>query len=313
MNTETLDFLGFQGQRLFATLWLPDGEPRGFLQIVHGMTEHIGRYTALAQALTQHGFVVAGFDLRGHGRNPGNPEIASFGEDGWEGSLQDMRLFFGLLSERFPGLPHFLLGFSLGSFLLREYLGRYPEGVAGAAILGTGYQPGAVLSVMMAIVKNQIKKAGFDGTTDLVKQLSFGNYNQKFKPNRTTADWLCADCTQLDTYLADPLCRKTISAGLFWQLLGSMKRTGSRDAYRGWNKDAPILLISGRDDPVGDSGKGVVAVKKRMEKAGIRRVTLELLPNARHDLLHEEATAAADARNILLRWMEDIIAPSKPT
>lgn len=307
MNTETLEFLGFQGQRLFAMLWLPDGEVRGVLQIAHGMTEHIGRYTVLAQALTRHGFVVAGFDLRGHGRNPGNPEIASFGEDGWEGSLQDMRLFFGLLSERFPGLPHFLLGFSLGSFLLREYLGRYPEGVAGAAILGTGYQPGAVLSVMMAIVKNQIKKAGFDGTTDLVKQLSFGNYNQKFKPNRTTADWLCADCTQLDTYLADPLCRKTISAGLFWQLLGSMKRTGSRDAYRGWNKDAPILLISGRDDPVGDSGKGVVAVKKRMEKVGIRRVTLELLPNARHDLLHEEATAAADARNILLWWMEAIV------
>lgn len=288
-------------------LWLPDGEVRGVLQIAHGMTEHIGRYTVLAQALTRHGFVVAGFDLRGHGRNPGNPEIASFGEDGWEGSLQDMRLFFGLLSERFPGLPHFLLGFSLGSFLLREYLGRYPEGVAGAAILGTGYQPGAVLSVMMAIVKNQIKKAGFDGTTDLVKQLSFGNYNQKFKPNRTTADWLCADCTQLDTYLADPLCRKTISAGLFWQLLGSMKRTGGRDAYHGWNLDTPILLLSGQDDPVGDSGKGVVSVKKQMEKAGIRSVTMELLPNARHDLLHEEATAAADARNILLWWMEAIV------
>lgn len=311
MNTETFVFLGFQGQRLFATLWLPDGEPRGVLQIAHGMTEHIGRYTALAQALTQHGFAVAGFDLLGHGRNPGNPEIASFGEDGWECSLQDMHLFFGLLSERFPGLPHFLLGFSLGSFLLREYLGRYPEGVAGAAILGTGYQTGAVLGVMMAIVKSQIKKAGFDGTTDLVKQISFGNYNQKFKPNRTTADWLCADCTQLDEYLADPLCRKTISAGLFWQLLGSMKRTGSRDTYRGWNKDMPILLLSGQDDPVGDSGKGVLAVKKRMEKAGLCSVTMELLPNARHDLLHEEATAAADARNILIRWMENIVIPTQ--
>lgn len=311
MKTEAFEFSGFHGQRLPATIWLPDGAPRGILQIAHGMTEHIGRYTALAQSLTRHGFAVAGFDLRGHGRNPGNPEIASFGEDGWEGSLRDMHLFFRLLSERFPGQSHFLLGFSLGSFLLREYLGRYPEGVAGAAILGTGYQPGVVLSVMMAIVKNQIKKAGFDGTTDLVKQLSFGNYNQKFKPNRTTADWLCADCTQLDTYLADPLCRKTISAGLFWQLLGSMKRTGSRDAYRGWYKDTPILLLSGQDDPVGDSGKGVVSVKKQMEKAGIRSVTMELLPNARHDLLHEEATAAADARNSLLRWLKGIVIPTK--
>lgn len=90
-----------------------------------------------------------------------------------------------------------------------------------------------------------------------------------------------------------------------------MKRTGSRDTYRGWNKDTSILLLSGQDDPVGNFGKGVVAVKKRMEKAGLRRVTLELLPNARHDLLHEEVTTAADARNILLRWMENIVIPTQ--
>ena len=62
---------------------------------------------------------------------------------------------------------------------------------------------------------------------------------------------------------------------------------------------------------MGDSGKGVVSVKKQMEKAGIRSVTMELLPNARHDLLHEEATAAADARNSLLRWLEGIVIPTK--
>lgn len=303
MRTETFEFEGFHGQKLPATLWLPEQEPKAVLQIAHGMTEHIGRYTALAQELTGHGIAVAGFDLRGHGRNPGDPNVASFGDGGWEGSIKDMHLFFEILAERFPRLPHYMLGFSLGSFLLREYLGRYPEGVAGAAILGTGYQPGPVLGVMMAVVKSQIKKAGFDGTTDLVKQLSFGNYNQKFKPNRTIADWLCADNGELDAYLSDPLCRKNISAGLFWQLLGSMKRTGSKDAYDGWNKDTPVLLLSGQDDPVGDSGKGVLAVRQRMEKAGIRSITMQLFPNARHDLLHEESTAAAAARKALIDWI----------
>lgn len=304
MQTETFEFAGYNRQKLPATIWLPEQEPKCILQIAHCMTEHIGRYTALAQALTGHGVAVAGFDLRGHGRNPGDPNVASFGEGGWEASIEDMHLFFDILAERFPIIPHYMLGFSLGSFLLREYLGRYPQNVAGAAILGTGYQPGPVLSVMMAIVKSQIKKAGFDGTTDLVRQLSFENYNQKFKPNRTIADWLCADNTELDAYLADPLCRKNISAGLFWQLLGSMKRTGSKNAYQGWNKATPILLFSGQDDPVGDSGKGVLAVKQRMEKAGIGSVTVELLTHARHDLLHEESTAAADARNTLIGWLE---------
>ena len=216
MQTETFEFEGWNGITLPVTIWLPEQEPKCVLQITHGMTEHIGRYTTLAQELTGQGIVVAGFDLRGHGRNPGDPNIASFGEGGWEASIEDMHLFFEVLAERFPVLPHFMLGFSLGSFLLREYLNQYPEDVAGAIIMGTGYQPGWLLSMMMEVVKSQIKKAGFDGTTDLVRQLSFGNYNQKFKPNRTIADWLCADNAELDAYLADPLCRKDISAGLFW-------------------------------------------------------------------------------------------------
>lgn len=307
MQAEKFSFSGHNGYTLAATLWLPEQAPKALLQIAHGMTEHIGRYEALAWALTERGVAVAGFDLRGHGRNPGDPGVASFGEGGWEASIEDMHLFFGLLAERFPEVPHVMLGFSLGSFLLREYLGRYPEGIAGAAILGTGYQPGPVLSVMMAIVKGQVKKAGFDSTTDLVKQLSFGNYNQKFQPNRTIADWLCADNAELDAYLADPLCRSNISAGLFLQLLGSMKRTGSKNAYQGWNSDTPVLLLSGQDDPVGDSGKGVQAVRQRMEKAGIRSVTMQLLPGARHDLLHEGETGAAAARKILLDWMETIV------
>ncbi|MGN0172086.1 MAG: alpha/beta fold hydrolase [Acutalibacteraceae bacterium] len=305
MQTETLTFDGYDAFPLPSAIWLPEQEPKSVLQITHGMTEHIGRYAELAQKLTEHGIVVAGFDLRGHGRNPGDPRVASFGEGGWEASIEDMRLFFEVLTERFPALPHYMLGFSLGSFLLREYLGCYPEGVAGAAVLGTGYQPAPILSVMTAVVKSQIKKAGFDGSTDLVKQLSFGNYNQKFKPNRTVADWLCADNEQLDAYLADPLCRQNISAGLFRQLLCSMKRTGSKDAYQGWHTETPILLLSGQDDPVGNSGKGVQAVKQRMEKAGIRNVTMRLFPKARHDLLHEKSGgAAAAAQAALIDWME---------
>lgn len=307
MRTECFDFAGGNQMCLPAMLWLPENEPDAILQVTHGMTEHIGRYSALAQALTADGIAVAGFDLRGHGKNPGNPNIASFGEAGWEASLADMHSFFRLLEQRFPGVPHYMLGFSLGSFLLREYLGLHPEGIAGAAILGTGYQPSALLSIMAAIVRRQITKAGFDGTTDLVRRLSFETYNQKFKPNRTSSDWLCADDTQLDAYLADPMCRKDISAGLFWQLLGSMKRTGAKDTYVHWNKNIPILLLSGQSDPVGDAGKGVQTVYDRMKRAGMTDVTMHLIPNARHDLLHEESSgSAASARRILSDWLASV-------
>lgn len=228
MKTEQLMINGYGGINLPAIVWQPEEDVKAVLQITHGMTEHMGRYEALAEYLCRHGIAVAGFDLRGHGKNPGDPEIASFGKGGWAASIEDMRLFFTHLRRRFPGVPHYMLGFSLGSFLLREYLTKYPgEGeLAGAIIAGTGHQPGWLLSIMMAIVSGAFKKAGFDGTTDLIRQLSFGTYNQKFKPNRTEADWLCSDAQALDDYLADSLVRKNISAGLFRELLGSMKRSG---------------------------------------------------------------------------------------
>lgn len=306
MKTETFEFAGYNGTSLPAKLWLPDGAVKAVLQITHGMTEHMGRYEAFAEFLCRKGIAVAGFDLRGHGRNPGDAEVASFCEGGWRASIEDMRLFYTLLQERFPEVPHYMLGFSLGSFLLREYLTKYPDqgALAGAIILGTGHQPGWLLSIMMGIVKGQIKKAGFDRTTDLVRQLSFGTYNQKFKPNRTAADWLCADETELDKYLADPLVRKDISAGLFWELLGSMKRTGSAVEYDGWDTGLPVLLISGQDDPVGDGGKGVQAIYNRMKKSGMENVTLKLYPGARHDLLHEEKNGAEAARKYIADWIK---------
>ena len=306
MKKETFEFAGYHGKMLPACLWLPEGEVKAVLQITHGMTEHMGRYEKFARSLCAMGIAVTGFDLRGHGKNPGDPAVASFGEGGWAASIEDMQLFYALLRRRFPGVPHFMLGFSLGSFLLREYLTRNPnEGMlSGAIIMGTGHQPGWLLSVMQWIVKGQIKKAGFDKTTDLVRQLSFGTYNQKFKPNRTAADWLCADEAELDQYLADPLVRKDISAGLFWELLGSMKRSGSAFEYDGWDTSLPILLISGQDDPVGDAGKGVQAIYNRMKKTGMENVTIKLFSGARHDLLHEEKNGAEAARKHIAEWIK---------
>lgn len=304
MKTEILQFTGFKGINLPAVIWQPEGEIKAVLQITHGMTEHMGRYERFAADLCSQGVAVAGFDLRGHGKNSGDSNIASCGEGGWDASIEDMHLFFELLQQRFPETPHYMLGFSLGSFLLREYLGKYPDGIAGAIIAGTGHQPSWLLSIMMGIVKGQIKKAGYDRTTDLVRQLSFGTYNQKFKPNRTTADWLCSDETELEQYLADPLVRKDISAGLFYELLGSMKRTASRFEYDGWDTSLPILFISGQNDPVGDFGKGVQAIYNRMKKTGMENVTLQLFTDARHDIFHEECTGMAETvRHCICDWI----------
>jgi len=224
--------------------------------------------------------------------------------NGWNYALHDMHLFYLELKSRFPNVPHFMLGFSLGSFLLRDYLSIYYDKVDGAIIMGTGHQPKAILNMLMPVVKREIKAHGFDNSTEKIKKLSFETYNQKFAPNMTAVDWLCSDTTERIKYRGDPLCRKTISAGLFWQLLDSMKRTGNLSSYRRWDKQMPVLLLSGEKDPVGDFGKGVQRVKQSMSKAGMKHVQMRFIPNARHDLLHEVKNGGSEeAFDILTNWL----------
>ena len=303
MKVEDIKF-GEKQALLPGRIWTPEKDSRMVLQISHGMTEHICRYEKLAETLTNHGIAVAGFDLRGHGRNGGDPECASFGEGGWEASIRDMHLFYQELERRFPDIPHFMMGFSLSSFLLRDYLSCYNDNIAGAVIMGTGDQPGIILSALMQIVKREIKTHGFNSSTSLIDKMSFENYNQKFAPNTTPFDWLCADEEQRAGYCEDPLCRKHISAGLFYQLMDAMRRTGKKSTYEKWDKTIPILLLSGQNDPVGDFGKGIQRVKNNMDKAGLQDVEVHLIPDARHDLLHEEKSGSAEAAiEILQKWI----------
>jgi len=303
MRLETSRFSGANGSALPYYLWTPEIQPWMIVQITHGMTEHTGRYESLAKELTNYGIIVAGFDLRGHGDNFRVFRSATLGVYGWDYSLEDMDLFRSMLKNRFPGLPHYMLGFSLGSFLLREYLNHYPT-PDGAIFIGTGAQSGIMLSILMKIIKREIGKSSFNESTALVQKLSFETYNKKFKETRTHMDWMCSDSMELASYLTDIHCRSRISSGLFYQLLASMKRSGKEDAYARWNKSMPILLVSGLDDPVGNMGKGVRTVLTQMERAGFTNLQMHLLPHARHDVLHEEISGAArDARNLIFHWL----------
>ena len=303
MEAKEIKFIGANGVMLPGTIWYPTCTPSAVVQITHGMTEHIGRYTQLAEYLTAYGVVVAGFDLRGHGRNPSEKGCASLGEAGWKNSLHDMHLFHLELSSRVPHVPHIMLGFSLGSFLVRDYLSVYADRVDGAILMGTGQQMAAVLDMLKAAVKQEIRKCGFNAPTPRVTRLSFDAYNRMFSPCKTPMDWFCSDEDQLTEYRNDPLCRKTISSGLFWQLLDAMKRTGTTVSHRRWEKEMPVLLLSGQDDPVGDFGRGVQKVRQTMMNAGMQDVQLYLLPG-RHDLLHEyENGSSEEALDLLTNWL----------
>lgn len=307
MRKESIAFKSEDGFIYTAVLWLPECEPKKMLQVVHGMTEHIGRYEQLAIYLTSLGIGLAGFDLRGHGHNNKDSQCAYFNQNDWSMTLKDIHTFHLLLSERFNNTQHILLGFSLGSFLVREYFNLFSHRFSGSIIMGTGHQPKLILSIIIGLVQKEIKKIGYTNTNDFIRSLSFGTYNKKFSPNQTNVDWLCADKEQLNLYINDSLTKNDISARLFYELLSSMKRLTNKNSYQSWDKSMPVLLLSGSDDPVGDFKKGVLNVEKAMKKVGFTRIKCNFYNNARHDLLHEyQSGTTLEVFEDIKEWLEGI-------
>lgn len=294
MKTESMKFAGQGGY-----LWTPDTPPRAVILALHGMTEHAGRFASFARAMTAQGIAVAAYDLPGHGTLSDDPACAAMVPGDWGRGFTGIGLALKELREQYS-VPLFLLGFSLGSFLVRDYLNREPCEADGVILIGTGNQPLWLLRLMKMIVSAQIRKHGYETAAPLVRQLSFGTYNRIFCPARTDYDWLCSDEGQIDAYLSDPLCRRGIASGTFYELLDSMETTAR---FTSVQTQLPVLLLSGSMDAVGSFGTGVRKTAKRLTGAGYE-VRLSIFPGARHMLLHEEASGQAEAaRSRILNWI----------
>ena len=285
-------------------IYRPEGEIKYILQVIHGISEHIGRYEELAYELCQHGIAVAGFDLKGHGMHKNDDGIATMNQGGWYQAIDQVHQF-NLYLQGLYQIPTFIMGFSLGSFLLKEYASLYLNpSLRGIIIAGTGYQPKMLLNMMISVVQTQINSFGFDNNTALVDKLLFENYNHKFSNNKTPFDWLCSDENEIQKYINDELCVKKISTGLFYQLLCSMKTTGYRRIYDTYNKELPILLISGKEDVVGDFTKAIQRVYKDIVNEDFKDVEMYIIENSRHDMFHEHQSGASKkTANIIKDWI----------
>ena len=269
--------------------WLPDGEVRAVLQIAHGVSEYILRYKPFADYLPAHGFAVVGHDHLGHGSSTtpdGKPMY--FGPKGsWNWVVQDIETRRRLAKERFPNTPYLMLGHSMGSFLLRTYLIRFPGTVDGAIIMGTGQMTAPLVAGGKLVAAVESLRVGESNASSVVQLLAFGTYNKIFAPNRTGFDWLSVNTENVDRYIADPLCGGNPSIGLFREMLGGISLIGNPERVKQMDPATPILLISGAMDPVGDCGKGVQRVYDLFRKAGVRDLTLKLYPELRHEILCE--------------------------
>ncbi|MEB4856986.1 alpha/beta hydrolase [Priestia megaterium] len=283
-------YRGHQEKEIFAQKWnVENNSAKGVVQIAHGMAEHIGRYEYFANVLRQHGYIVYGNDHRGHGQTALKDEDKRFfaEENGFDTVVYDMIALTKHISTEHSGLPIFLFGHSMGSFLTRRYIQLDTEHIHGVILSGTGSIPSLSLQGGILAAQIEIKRKGLRSPSPFLDKLSFGQYNKSFHPARTPFDWLSQDNEAVDLYVNDPYCGGVFTAGFFYDLLTGIKQISNLANIKLVPSSLPIYLVSGEYDPVGSYTKGVVKVYNDFKKAGLQDVSYRFFKECRHELLNE--------------------------
>lgn len=293
--------------QIHAVKWMPTVKPVAMLQIVHGMVEFIERYDEFAEYLASNGIMVVGNDHLGHGQSVANEDRYGFFklENGNEALLKDINALRLNTAESYPDLPYFILGHSMGSFLTRQYLARYGEGLAGAIIMGTGSQPTVMLNVGKWLSSLIASFKGWNYRSKFIDNLAFGAYNKRFEPSRTSRDWLTKDADIVDSYIANPQCTFMFTVNGYYNLFYSIKDCQNKKNIDRIPKTLPVFFVAGKDDPVGNFGKGVVKACDGFKKAGISDVALKLYKDDRHEILNE--TDRETVFDDILKWIQSKI------
>ena len=288
---------------VYAREWAPDCPPRAVVQIAHGVSDHIGWYAPVGEYLAERGILVCGNDHLGHGKTA-EGKFGSFApRGGWDMVVEDLRRLRAIQVEKYPGVPYVRMGHSMGSFLVRTWLCRYPEEGDAAVLSGTGQEPAPVVAACKLLSGLLARTKGPGYISPLIYMLSMGAYNKKFAPNRTPSDWLSRDERMVDACLADPLRAWAPTVSLYRDMMGGLQEIARQENLVRMNKNAPVYFFAGDRDPVGNMGKGVEKVAGMFRRAGCTDVTVKLYPGGRHEMINElnRAEVLAD----LAAWLEE--------
>lgn len=291
------------GFKLKLFKWLPEEEIKAVLLLVHGSVEHAARYKRFANYLSSQGIAVIAHDMRGHGETTKlNGQIAYLEENGWLKIKEDLRELKELVCNEYPQKPLFIFGHSMGSILVRDFIGSYGRGLCGAICMGTTYgQPGlAKFSLLLVDLVLMFKKS--ETISPKLNNTIYGKFNSEMENPKTEVDFLSRDEAEVQKYINDVYCGSTVTINYAQQLAKGSLLASKPQTFSQTPKDLPILLVSGSKDPVG--GKNMVGVKKVLQafkKVGKNNVEMKIYEGARHELLNE--TNRKEISRYLLAWI----------
>lgn len=301
--------------RIHGVIWKPDcmtGEhprnPRCVLQIVHGMEEYVERYDEFARYMNEHDICVIGEDHLGHGQSVKEKKDLGYFCPGDAATVvvRDAHRLKKIVQEQLPDVPFLILGHSMGSFIVRNYICRYGTGISGAIIAGTGSKSRIVLGAGKVTTRVMALFKGWHYKSALVQKMAFNGYGRRLKNSQSTNGWLCANAETVKRYDADPLCGFGFTLNGFHTLFTLISRCQSPLYLKRIPKRLPLLFVAGEEDPVGNYGKGVRRAYESYRLRGMANLEMKLYKNDRHEILNE-----ADRKNVsgdIYRWIEGVLS-----
>ncbi len=271
-------------------IFIPKGEIKGLFHIVHGMTEYIDRYDHLFAFLAENGYVAFGFDNLGHGKTARDKTELGFiaHKNGWKYLVHDCITYSKAVKEMFPGKHLTLMGHSMGSFITRLSIEHSGEVYDKYIICGTS-GPNFLSKVGLLIVKSIKLFRGEKHISKFVNNLAFGSYNKHFG-STSEYGWLTNDREIIEKFENDEYCNFKFTVSAITDLLKLLSNSNRKAWFKAIRKDLPILIISGKEDPVGNYGKGVAVVHKRLKANGCN-VEMKLYKNCRHEIHNDSCKA----------------------
>ena len=275
--------------QIHAIEWKPEGKPKAVVQLCHGMVEYIDRYHDFADYLSKNGYYVVGHDHLGHGKSiVSTAQLGFFHETkGNECVIGDIHQLRVRTEEMYPNIPYFMLGHSMGSFLVRQYLGFYGAGLTGAIIMGTGNQPTIILQAGKLVCKVTALFKGWKCRSGLVDSMAVGSYNKEFEKETDGSNWLSRNPENVTQYRNDLLCGYMFTVNAYYHMFDGMVKMNAQEKAGRIPRGVSIAFVAGKDDPVGNFGKGVREVYKKYKQMGVQDVKIRLYENDRHEILNE--------------------------
>ncbi|MCE9654295.1 alpha/beta hydrolase [Clostridium celatum] len=300
-------FVDKEGKEIKCYKWDANSEAKGIIQISHGMTEYACRYDYFANKLSEQGFIVYAHDHRGHGETAKSEEERGYIADneGFDILVENVKELTDIIKKENNGLPLILFGHSMGSFVSQRYIELYGDELDGVILSGTNGRPDYITRLGIVISKVEMKIRGREAKSELMDKLSFGSFNNKFKPTRTNYDWLCSVDEEVDKYIDSEYCGFICTTSYYYDLIRGLWKINEKENLNKIPKDLPVYIFAGDKDPVGDFGKGIINLYECYKALGIKDLKYKLYKNGRHEMLNENNKD--EVIEDILNWINNII------